>query len=930
MQTLWARAAKRCTCNCILCHSSATALNRRATTAALKRRVRFRDIFTLFYSSFLVSATIANIGRKEAKKVEWENRIKEARDELKALQDQQQERLAAVSWPDGVAAEKIHLRPNDWSGLFQWATEERKERKSLGFQELRGVPTSLLKGLSAPEVEELMLDRYIARLNSADRRHLWNTTDGNRPLSVKKVKTLEWSVRKLVHRLILSLLETSERNSEQQSDQASTDCQLGTFAGVKSDLLRMKIDRCDRRLDFLYRHSSNTEYWYRFMSPNRPTYSRRSRDDLAWANSLNPKLRRIFKYATCDTRKDAWLTQVCSVLLFSYVPPDIHTYNLLIINLLKLNQMDDVEAVIQSMHESHVRPNEVTLSTMLGFYNINDDRRGFLSLLRKIDGQDGGLSCAHAATEISPMFSGRYNVSEKIPLTPVRISEEEEDYYYEMKGYNFQHPEYQPRAQCHSTRKVVQSANMNILDKAVYGAMIHGALKFLGPEKAMEYYSRMVSDGWEAGIRELGQILQYQLEKSEWQAGLAVWQEICKLPEGANRAAFECMLLLCRKCQKHILFGQVLDYGVRQKLISRTDWQFTNKICGGNVVSLLRSEDSISSVTLSASPITIARDSLERSFEALGYRIASTALDLADTALDAPYPIDSNTALKMYFTIRRLHRKFPDSSGYRARKRALQGLVKKARKDKQKQGKPIQGVCPEDMNSNSSKTHLLESNRVTPSLTEQAHTKKHKRSQFLGTHGPREHPQTSQTIISEPQSASQLSSLVAGDLKSQAPKTMNIPLSHTKKQSTKQPVTKYGAVKADQHMTKGSSRNPSSPPRHPIQHTHQLDQSPSAKQTFDPRTSLATGTPQQSRSQPTIINRGRKKKSLITLKRVSDDDASQQSKGKQSAATAPSTKLSPSRKAQSRRARRRSAVPRMPYVDPLSSEGRYRFVLWPP
>ena len=847
MQTLWARAAKRCTCNCILCHSSATALNRRATTAALKRRIRFRDVYTLLYSSFLVSATFADIGRKEAKKVEWENLIKEARDELKALQDQQQARLAAVSWPDGVVVEKIHLRPDvpdDWGGLFQWATEERERRKSLGFQELKGVPTSLLKDLSASEVEELISDKYIARLNSAKRSHLWKTTDGNRPLSVKKVKTLEWSVRKLVHRLILSLLETPGRHSEQQSDQALIDCQLETFAGVESDQLRMKIDRCDRRLDFLYNHSSNTEYWYRFKSPNRPTYSRRSRDDLAWADSLNPDLRRIFESVTCDTRKDVWLTQVCSVLLFSYVPPDIHTYNLLIMNLLKLDQMDDVEAVIKSMHESHIRPNEVTLSAMLKFYTINDDRKGFLSLLKKIDGQDGGISLAHPATEISPMFSGRYHVLEKTPLIPVRISEEEEDYFYEIEGYNFRPPEHQPRAQCHSTRKVVESANMTILDKAVYGAMIRGALKFLGPKKAMQYYSRMVSDGWEAGIRELGPILRYHEMKMSWRAGLAVWQEICKLPEGANRTAFECMIRLCRKCQKHVLFGEVLDYGVRQKLISPMVWQFTNKICGGNVRSLLKSSE-----MLSASPITIALDSLDRSLEALGYRLASTALDLADITLDAPYPNDSNTALNLYFTIRRLHRESPDSSVYTARQIALQGLVKKARKEKQ-YGEPVQGVCPEDMDSNLVKTHPLKSSRVTSSLTEQAHEEKSKPSQFLGTHGSGEHPQTSRTVISEPQSACQLSSLVTGDLESQAPKTMDITLFNTNTQSTMQLVTKDEAVKADQHTTENPPEIILLPPP-PIQHnTPELDQSPSAEQTLDPRIKLVA--PPQSRSQPTI------------------------------------------------------------------------------
>ena len=788
MQTLWARAAQRCACNCTLCHSSATALNRRATTAALKRRVRFRDVFTLLYSSFLASATIADIGRKEAKKMEWENLIKEAREELEALQEQQQARLAAVSWRDDLATEYDQSRPDpdDWSGLFQWATKERESRKSLGFQELKGPPLSLLKGLSAPEVEELMRDIYIARLNSADKSYLWNATDGHRPLSIKKVKTLEWSVRKLVHRLILSLLETPKTNSEEQSDQGPTDRQLGPFAGINSDQLRMKIDRCNRRLDFLARHSSNPEYWYRFKSPGWPAYSRDYRDDLVSADSLNPELGRIFKYLSHDTRKDAWLTEVCSVLLFSCVPPDIHTYNLLIINLVKLKQMNDVKAVIRSMRESHMRPNEVTLSAMLNFYTIDDNRGGFLDLLDKIDGQNGGLSLAHAATEVSPIFSGRFKVLSKAPQMSVKISKEEEDYYYEEKGYNFRPPGHQPRSQHHMTRRVIMRANMTILDRAVYGAMIHGALKFLGPREAMQYYSQMVSDGWETGVKELGAILRYYSMNMKWQDGLAVWQEICKLPEGANRAAVECMLLLCRYCEKHILFGQVLDYGVRQKLIPPTVWQFTKKICRGSVTNLLQSADSISSKTSSASPITTALNILERSLEALGYRIASTALDLAETTLDELYPTDNNRALEIYFSIRRLHRESPASSEHTARQIALERLAKTARKYKEKQGKRVQRVVTEDIEFNSVKTRPVKTSRVTltpeeeaNNVTEQAHTEKnesYKRIRITPASQlfePGKHPQTSQIAILEPHITSQSVNLALVVVEPQSTETID-------------------------------------------------------------------------------------------------------------------------------------------------------------
>lgn len=692
MQSLWIRAAQtRCTCNCTFCHSTTSALSRR-TTAASVRRLRFSDVFTAFYSTVLASAAVADIGWKEAKRDELQKLIRDARDDLKALEDNQQTRLAAISLGGNESA--IALRPfqDTWDNAFAWAAMERDRRKVLGFQNLKGASLSLLEELSAPEIEELVLDKYIMRLNSEHGEHLWSITDAHRRLSIKKVKTLEWSTRKLVHRLILSCLE--EADIRQRIERAeAVGGQPRPFAGMDSEQVKTKLERCDRRLKFLSRHSSNTEYWYRFESPRAPLYSCWSDLDIERADSLNIKLYNIFNgFRNHTMEKDQLVASICSALLTSFAPPDVHTYNMLIIRLTGLKQMSDVKAVITSMRETHTRPNEVTLCAMLHYYTITDQRQSFIDLVRKMEGKQGGLSLAHAMNEPSPAFAARYRPKRRLQRRS-RVSEEEEEYYYEAEGYRFRPTDHQPRAKSHRTRKVVETAEMMIINRAVYGALIHAALQFLGTFKAMTYYRRMVSDGWEDGKRELGAILQHCCDENNWRAGLAVWQQMCKLPEGADRIALGWMLQLCRNRRKHVEFGEVLEYGVRQQLVSSTVWYFPSIIWGGGRISdLLRSADVLSSAKQLAFPITIARDLLERNLEALGYRMATTALDIADISLNVPPEFDCSVGLKLCLLIKQCHQDSPARAVLRARTVAIQGLHRKRAPDIRWQGEHMAHV----------------------------------------------------------------------------------------------------------------------------------------------------------------------------------------------------------------------------------------------
>ena len=701
MQTLWARAAHiRCTCNCTSCHSPTAFLNRRVTSTAFRKPIRFRDVFTVFYSSILTSAAIADIRRKEVAKAELEKSIKEARDDLKALEEQQQARLAAIALRDDDTVQPPCASQGSWHDVFQWSKWMMAERKRMGFQDLKGPPLTLLEELSTSEIEELMHDRYISRLSSANGEHLWCSTDGYGRISIKKVKTLEWSIRKLVHRLLLSTLEETGAWREAQSEGAHVDSQLPPEATLSSDKLREKIEDCEKRLCFLKRHTSNKEYWYRFSSPDSPVYSRRS-TRVQRADSLNIELDRIFKsFRRTNEGKDTLVQEICYALLSSYTHPDVHTYNILILHLFNLKQMDDVAAVITSLQESHTRPNEVTLSAMLNFYTATGNREGFTKLLQQMKGRQGGLFLAHPATIISTAFPGRYKRKiSRVAMQPVKISEEEEEFYYERGGYKFRPSGLQPLADYHSTRKIVQGARMTLLNQTVYGALIHGALQFLGSGQAMKYYRQMVNDGWETSRRLLLEILHYCSNKDEWEDGCTVWQELCNLPEGPDRTSIVWMLKLCRSRGEHVRFGEVLEYCVRRNLIPPTVWQFPRLATDVGIISvakLMRAADILFSAKLLSPPFTLALDFLDRSLEALGYRIANTAIEVAATNFNACPSINSDTGFNVYLRIRELHRESPAACEDKARRKVLQGLKEKNQRVTEGQDDDVEELPFED------------------------------------------------------------------------------------------------------------------------------------------------------------------------------------------------------------------------------------------
>jgi len=577
MQTIWNRIAQsRCTCNCSSCLSSAAAIARRSTTAAAGRRIRFSDVFTACYSSMLATAAVADSKRKDARREAWDKAIAQAKDELKDLESEQQRRLAALSITPSEEHIITQTEGEHWIDVFHWAAQQKKERKALGFDDWKGVPLHVLQELSTSEIKQALNDsRISSRLRGESGPSAWNTEPHSRPLSPKKLKTLEWSIAKMTLRLMSQI--SDDGLTTRDGPESVEDTLAQPFLREEQDL-SLAISRIDERLSELRNYSQTSEIPEHLESPQYPRYTAGSVRDTNETNSLNRTLHSIL-----DAREqkggsqNSMLAKVCYNLLISTTAPNVHTYNMLLVKFCHWEQQGLVSALITSMRESHIRPNEITHSTTLKFFTLVENRSAFAKYVRLMEGLDRALAIAHPKTKRIPITEGRYRFPEDHTNSVAQFARGKDGAPIPI---NCNVDTDKPSCQT----KITEKARMNYV---VYGALIHGALQFFGKERAMQFYRAMISEGWKPSLTILTSILRHCCYKEDWPSGIAVWQEIQTLYRGASEPAYLWMLRLCRRCQRQNAFEEVLSEGTCRGILPLTVWDLGAQIQTAEVNTLM-------------------------------------------------------------------------------------------------------------------------------------------------------------------------------------------------------------------------------------------------------------------------------------------------------------------------------------------------------
>lgn len=583
MQTVWSRAAQaQCVCKCPSCLLTTNAIARRTSIATARRTIRVGDVFTVSVSSLAAGLALAGSVKKDDRRKQWDKVIEGARATVEATEIQQQKRLAALSddarrealdrtrssgidistekaikeveaWDARESEEQEHQDPilydrnDNWLDVFDWAQEQHRLREASGFQDWRGLPLSLLQSLSRVQLNELLSnERLLRRFYGGPDCNSLVDEQSRYPLSMKKIRTLEWSVA----RMVLKLLIYCSTNSlgPQQDSSCPTRSLLREFV-KDGETIQSKLDRTRERLRILHAERRSRPYYEEFESPQIPNYDDTTIEEYEQTTDMNISLQKLLELMKPDTNLNDLMSKICYNLLTARTPPNTHTYNMLLIRFCILGKEDLIKAVLSSMRESHIRPNEITHATVLRHFTATGNRVGFVDYWRRMEGRRrGGLALANPELDIHPVLQERYIVFES------------------------------------NYHKAAEKGRMNA---QVYESLIVGALHFLGGQTAMHYYRNMISEGWSPSLGIFLAILQDCCHKLDWTLGQAILEQLEKSAERMNTLTYEWMLRLCQCCGQQEFFDQILRSGVHCGALPATMLDLPNHAKIDDVASLI-------------------------------------------------------------------------------------------------------------------------------------------------------------------------------------------------------------------------------------------------------------------------------------------------------------------------------------------------------
>jgi hypothetical protein len=223
-----------------------------------------------------------------------------------------------------------------------------------------------------------------------------------------------------------------------------------------------------------------------------------------------------------DQQEALKIAKICHNIAVSSAPPDLQTFNTLLAGFKRWNRPILVDAVIAAFYAHKIRPNEITCREILQHYSSQNRPNEFSRFVARMRGLDDSLMLANPSITVNEASQGRL----------VRVSE--------TKVHQKVHP-----------------------TPMVFGALIHGVLKFAGFDRALDIYYEMKADGWGLDVPGLTRLLGNCIRRGDWDGGLYVWEEINSIKTKANTRdmtkAYDHMLSLCSVTGNTVAFNQILQ-----------------------------------------------------------------------------------------------------------------------------------------------------------------------------------------------------------------------------------------------------------------------------------------------------------------------------------------------------------------------------------
>ncbi|KAL8660817.1 MAG: hypothetical protein Q9202_006191 [Teloschistes flavicans] len=570
MQTLWVRLTQsRCLFRSSTRQFSSAALTRPSVASPI-RLVGVDNVFAFFFATAAFASAVVDSARKDARKKEWVRVIKEARRELHTLEAEQERRLSNLKRTGGhdVVEEKddtTSVRQDTWEDVLRSGHQELRERRELGFTNWQGIPLSRLRNASSEQIRDFCENHsnQFNKFRGKDGVEVWNTVTW--PLHIRKLKTVEWSIAKLVFKLMRDAPE--ERTWLLSNDSIVAKRVLAHYSCASTDSYKMEAD-CQDQLNTLSQGQPRSdEYYLNFLSPRFPRYSV-SWDRACWwtapssADELNAKLNDLFEsHKKNSDNINTRLPSICYYLLTSKTPPDIHTYNLLASEFVGAGRNRWVRNLLISTWETHMRPNEITLAETLRYFVRINDRVGFKRQVRRMEADTQSLLLAHPEEDIPDLVRFQYRVCIEKFTPDGGLSRPS---FHEMSDLSLS-----------DIQTMKENGRVTVYMKTrrspeVYRALIEGAMHFHGLSGAIAHYKDMTSEGWNPDEGMFFSIMSRCVAEREWEAGFAIWRHLHANDIFVSENVYILMIQLCRRCQKLDMIIEIIHMGVYQGALPPT------------------------------------------------------------------------------------------------------------------------------------------------------------------------------------------------------------------------------------------------------------------------------------------------------------------------------------------------------------------------
>lgn len=523
MQTLWNRLAQSggagSACKCPQCLTFAGGLTRRVGAGATKRTPKYLTSSTLWYSGIFAAAATLDAGAKVRRREKWDRAIAEVKEELG-----KEEKVGLVG------EEKASKVVMEEEGELMYSPDVLEE----AFGELQ--PTFKKPRWPANTGPELVV-RNLAP------ESIYAHSERRRKVEVrawtpKKVEAISLSIDLLQLRIMIFLINRG----------LSNEAALTVPEDYRENLLRSR--------DSLHKHKSTlkadlgrlreaptTLEGYERQAPQKPlnAFSEIQENEPGYHSpkELNLALQGLLKQHKRQSISTATLLgRICYNLSASPLPPNLDTYNTLLVGLSAASQHDIVTHVIRSLRQCNLRPNETSIAAILNHYTATDDAPAFVHFVETMRGKHMGLSLAKPDIRITAVSNGRLIPREDDPTKIIQLP--------------------------YPTPKV-------------FAALIAGATKFGGFDTALGVCKNMGEEGWGLCMSGLAPLLQDCAERRDWEAGMIVWEQVQNLKaksrsQGSNREqgpekipvrVYASMLRLCLGKGEKKLYDEVWEDATR-------------------------------------------------------------------------------------------------------------------------------------------------------------------------------------------------------------------------------------------------------------------------------------------------------------------------------------------------------------------------------